>query len=196
VASYENFWLAIAAAAPVIALAAIVALPDTADMYQDVQRTLDEWFDSPAKLHAALQAGGATEAEAVKAMSEVDLATAKTRAVRGARPLRVIAAFIRWITIGNLMVQAALLALSLEILAYDVHVIARWLAIVLTVGGIVLLAVTVSLTSEYRTLAKAFPEMLRQQAAKQFKAGPPTASETARGTAEGQVSSSVDDAAG
>lgn len=179
VASYESFWLATAAAAPVIALAAVVALPDTADIYQAVQRASDERYGASAEFRAALQVFGTTGATAVEAVSEIDRAT---------RRLRVWAAFLRWTAIGNVMVQAVLLALSLVALAYNVHVIPRWLAIVLPAGSIVLLGATVSLTSEYRWLAKAFPEILEEAFTKQRGKMLPTTSETAQGTAEKQVS--------
>jgi hypothetical protein len=40
VANYENFWLATAAAAPVIALAAVVALPDSSSI-------TEKFFNAP-----------------------------------------------------------------------------------------------------------------------------------------------------
>ena len=136
VASIDTFWLATAAAAPVIALAAVVVLPDTSGMYRDdVQPVIDEWFDSPANFQAAMRTAGASE-WVVEAVSAINLADAKEKVVRAkaTRSLRVLVASIRWTAIGNVLLQAVLLALSLAALAYNVHVMPPWLAIVLPVG--------------------------------------------------------------
>ncbi len=166
VTKYESFWLAIAAAAPVIALAVVVVLPDTSGVTGDVfQPIIDDWFDSPEKFRAALKAAGAG-GPVLEAMSDIDLTGAKADAKAKARSttlgIRGIAAAIRWIAIGNVMVQAVLLALSLVALAYNVDVISRWLAIVLTVGGILLLAATVVMVSDFNTMAAGLPKMMEK----------------------------------
>jgi len=192
VASIDTFWLATAAAAPVIALAAVVVLPDTSGMYRDdVQPVIDEWFDSPANFQAAMQAAGASE-WVVEAVSAINLADAKEKVVRAkaTRSLRVLVASIRWTAIGNVLLQAVLLALSLAALAYNVHVMPPWLAIVLPVGGIVLLAITVLQVSSYRRAAKAFPGMLEKGFSQIFNEALSAASKTGRGAAEEQVPSS------
>lgn len=43
-------------------------------------------------------------------------------------------------TLVNLIIQAALLAVSLSALAYDQDIMPLWLAVILATGGIVLLA--------------------------------------------------------
>src|SRR5262249_34833233 len=73
VASHESFWLATAAAAPVIALAAVVALPDTSGIYRDVQRTFDEWFDTPAMFNTAMLAAGVSKPVVDETMPAIDL---------------------------------------------------------------------------------------------------------------------------
>lgn len=163
VTPYENFWLATAAAAPVIALAAVVVLPDASGLYEEgVQHTVDEWFGPTKKLRDAVQAAGATEA-VVEAVSQIDLSDMKKPVAKATFRLRVISAFIWWTVIANVVLQAGLLAFSLAALAYNVDVIPRWLAIVLTVGGILLLAFTVSLVSAYRRSLKEFPKMMERQ---------------------------------
>jgi hypothetical protein len=192
--SYENFWLATAAAAPVIALAAVVALPETSGLYRDdLQRIIDEWFGTPTKLRAAMQAAGATEL-VVEAMSDIDFPAMKGGVTKTVIPLRVVAAVTRWTAIGNVMLQAVLLAFSLAALAYNVDVMPRWLSIVLTVGGILLLAATVSLVSYYRKGMKELPEILEQQMIEMCKEILSAPSKTVEGPAEEQVSSSDDNA--
>jgi len=65
-----------------------------------------------------------------------------------------------------------------------------WLAIVLPVGGIVLLAITVLQVSNYRRAAKAFPGMLEKGTSQIFKEALSAASKTGPGAAEEQVPSS------
>ena len=171
VANYENFWLATAAAAPVIALAAVVALPETSTITTKfLQRTVDDWFGNPARTRSMMLAAGAV-GPALEVLSNIDFSDVRAKANK-LRPivlLRVIAAAIRWISICNVLLQATLLAFSLATLAYNVDVMPRWLAIVLTVSGIVLLAATVSLVSDYREAATTFSEMFENQMINQFK---------------------------
>jgi hypothetical protein len=173
---YESFWLATAAAAPVIALAAVVALPDTSEVTGDViPRLVDDWFATPAKVRAAMQAAGAV-GTALEVLSKFDYtatgpdyAARRAAAVRAIRPLRVAMAAIRWTAICNVLAQAVVLALSLTALAYNVDVMPRWLAIALVVGGILLLAATVSLVSSYRKATALLPEALQKGMTEQFK---------------------------
>lgn len=53
-------------------------------------------------------------------------------------------------TAGNLIVQAGLLAVSLSALAYRRDVMPAWVAIVLAVGGILLLAWSTGMAVQYR----------------------------------------------
>jgi hypothetical protein len=168
-ADYESFWLATAAAAPVIALAAVVALPDTSDVSPDViQSTLDEWFSSPERISSAAKEAGASDA-VVKIMAGIDPAALKGVAQKVPALLRVVTVPIRWIAICNVILQAALLAVALGALAYNMSVIPRWVAIALTVGGILLLATTVSLSSEYLKEAKKFGNTLEEQTVRWFR---------------------------
>lgn len=192
VAQYESFWLATAAAAPVIALAAVVALPDTLGAYQEgFQRTVDEWFDTPAKLQTSMRDAGAPELY-VEAMSHIDLATVKAMMTRANIPLRKIAAYIRWIAVCNVMLQALLLASSLAALAYNVDWLSRWLAIVITVAGVVTLALTLSLVANYREKARDFADMFERGTREEFKKMLLRASETTQGAAEERLPSTDD----
>lgn len=187
--SYESFWLATAAAAPVIALAAVVALPEASGIYQhELQHIMDEWFGTPTGLRAAMQAAGATE-PVVEAMSDIDLSPLRETVAEMTLPARILAAVIRWTAIGNVMLQAVLLAFSLAALAYNVDVMPRWLAIVLTVGGILLLAATVSLVSDYRRATRKLPRMIEQRMIEICKEillrHPLAASKTLEGPAKG-----------
>jgi hypothetical protein len=160
VTSYESFWLATAAAAPVIALAAVIALPDASGIYrEDIQHAIDEWAGNTEKLRSTLRTAGFKESE-LGVVHSVDFPALKKSLAKTTLLFRVIADAVRWTAIGNVLLQAVLLAFSLTTLAYNVEVLPRWVAVVLTVGGILLLAVTVSLVSAYRRraseVAKAF----------------------------------------
>ena len=140
---YESFWLASAAAAPVIALAAVVALPDTSEVTGDViPRLVDDWFATPAKVRAAMQAAGAV-GTALEVLSKFDYtatgpgyAARRAEAVRAIMPLRVAMAAIRWTAICNVLAQAVVLALSLSqfqlacnrlgAVGDDIVVVSRW----------------------------------------------------------------------
>lgn len=106
---HEAFWLATAAAAPVIALAAVVALPDMAD--------------------ATREASNAAQ-DAVRYSVEARFESS-SRAARS-----------QYATLGIVLAQAALLAVSLSALATHRDVMPAWVAIVLAVSGIMLLTVT------------------------------------------------------
>jgi len=106
---HESFWLATGAAAPVIALAAVVALSDALQTERDAKSPYGIW---------AASWGTAT----VTSM----------------------------ISILNVIVQAALLAVSLSALAYGQNVMPPWVAIVLAVGGILLLGWTLAIGAAIR----------------------------------------------
>jgi hypothetical protein len=124
VAFHESFWIATSAAAPVIALAAVVGLPDTAAVAQLGIHRLREPLEGPL----------------LAAMPEA-LSRAQDRLVT----------LLFWATtVGNLIVQAGLLAVSLSALAYQRELMPAWVAIALAVGGILLLAWSTSMAVHYR----------------------------------------------
>jgi hypothetical protein len=115
---HESFWVATSAAVPVIALAAVVALPDASRMAHTAarqrhraQRNPDPTRDTPALVE-----------------------------LLGAAQDFWWSRLVWWTTFVNLTIQAALLAVSLSALAYDSDLMPQWVAIVLAVGGILLLA--------------------------------------------------------
>ena len=67
-----------------------------------------------------------------------------------ARTLYRLAGANRLGSVANLILQAGLLAVSLWTLAYDQDVVPPWVAIVLAVGGILLLAWTLTLAGWLR----------------------------------------------
>jgi len=127
VAFYESFWVATSAAAPVIALAAVVALPDASTVRSVASRRYRRRRDQIGDRHP------------LEAIFEP---------LPGARELSMLQARSAWsasllvwgTTLVNLVVQAGLLAVSLSALAYQQNVMPPWLAIFLAVGGILLLA--------------------------------------------------------
>ena len=168
---HESLWLATAAAAPVIALAATVALPDAARLYRDdVAPLLDYWFESPAMLRSAMQAAGGDVAW-VEATTSMDLAGLRAKWSNGFKPLRRLASIAWGAGFSVLVLQAVLLAVSLAALAYRVDVIPRWLAIVLPVSGIILLTYSLSLVSAYRTAARSLPRSWARRMVESFTDG-------------------------
>jgi uncharacterized membrane protein YbhN (UPF0104 family) len=120
VAFHESFWVATSAAAPVIALAAIVALPDLsstlAKTTQDVRTARD----------------GRRPASGENPAADPEMAQAR---------LEWRLSMLYWaITIVNLFAQAGLLAFSLWALADKQDLMPLGLAILLAVIGILLLA--------------------------------------------------------
>ena len=128
---HENFWLAASAAAPVITLAIVVAIPDAANM----------------RFRAA---GAMRAAEDQRRVSEVsgphdrpDRDSARDRAGESLWATRWAVQVTRWnvrLCYANLIAQAVLLAFSLAALAYGLDLVPPWLAIVVAVGGAGLLA--------------------------------------------------------
>ena len=62
--------------------------------------------------------------------------------------------------IVNVLLRAGLLAVSLTALSYGRNVMPPWVAVVMAVGGILLLAITVSAVPEYRNLRALFSKEL------------------------------------
>jgi hypothetical protein len=133
VSFHENFWLAASAAAPVITLAIVVAIPDAANM----------------RFRAA---GAMRAAEGQRRVSEVSgphdrpsRDSARDRTGESLRATRWAVQVTRWnvrLCYANLIAQAVLLAVSLAALAYGLDLVPPWLAIVVAVGGVGRLAWT------------------------------------------------------
>jgi hypothetical protein len=118
---HETFWVAVSAAAPVIALAAIVALGDaTADASRGRQWMIDHpsWTRPPEK-RALVRAGG-------KAVTNIGLA-------------------IGVLCVLNTILQAVVLAFSLSSLASGVDEMPTAVAIAAEVAGIIAVPVPQSL---------------------------------------------------
>jgi hypothetical protein len=128
VAFHESFWVATSAVAPVIALAAVVALPDMTlvgratilrDRIQERQPSQeDSW------LHSFL--------------------------LGRARDTRKWALNAALTTLANLIIQASLLVVSLCALAFRQDIMPFWLAILLASGGILLLVLSTIVSVEQR----------------------------------------------
>ena len=139
---HESFWIAASAVAPVIALAAVVAMSDAASIMGEARRA------EYSMRMSRILAGARLLDEAYRR----DLAAAQQDRVaegeaRGAGKWSLIA----WLgTLLNLAIQAALLAVSLWALAYHEDVIRPWVAIIPAIGGIVLLACIALVAAEQR----------------------------------------------
>jgi hypothetical protein len=124
---HESFWVATSAVAPVVALAAVVALPDATLIGRAnnvLQRLKEDQPPRDAELHNFL-AGAA-------------------------RDMRKWAGIAWLITLANLIIQAGLLVVSLCALALRQDVMSFWLAIGLATSGIVLLAVCTMVSASQR----------------------------------------------
>jgi hypothetical protein len=130
VSYHDSFWLATGAAAPVIALAAVVALPDIAVMERRA------WIR---------YAKGAIPPDLKQKDPAGDLPKQLWHAVN----------LIWYVSLFNMIIQAAVLAVSLSALASEQNVVPPWIAIVPAVGGIILLAWTLAMGVRFRgTLEK------------------------------------------
>ena len=127
VAFHESFWVATSAVAPVIALAAVVALPDASTMVDVTAR-------SRRTIHPV-----------DRVPFRFVFATRRT-VVRLARWWSLL---IWGTTIFNLIAQAGLLAVSLWALAYNQDVMPPLAGIALAAGGILLLALTATVASNF-----------------------------------------------
>jgi hypothetical protein len=122
VAFHEGFWVVTGTAAPVIALAAVVSLAEAGrTFYLSEDPSVDAIDD--------VGLGGFPTANAFLALD---------RSLSLATTAMWIAAF----GIVNLLLQTALLAVSLVSLADEVSLVPSWLAVVAAVGGLLLLAVS------------------------------------------------------
>lgn len=160
-AFHESFWLATSAAAPVIALAVVVALPGSLISVKAIAglrllRAVD-------LNRRAAELGGESEASSLadsakslglERLTEEDLESIEELAEPGTSALYTSAKVNRLLSLGNLIIQAGLLAVSLAALAYDRDVIPPWAAIILAVGGILLLAWTSVAEATIRRLSE------------------------------------------
>jgi hypothetical protein len=121
VSYHEAFWMVTGTAAPIIALAAVVALPEAAAVVPHAWARGREIVSTPPHLNWHVAMAGSYEAW---------------------RRVWAAAQRVRTLTFLNVIVQAGLLAVSLSALAVSQNVMPPWVAIVLAVGGILLLAWT------------------------------------------------------
>lgn len=117
VAFHESFWVATGAVAPVIALAAVVALTDAVTIL-----------------------GRVSVVESAVQQHPYPDSWIQDKLARAAQDTRKWALVAGLTTLVNLIIQAALLAVSLSALAYDQDIWPLWLAVILATGGILLLA--------------------------------------------------------
>jgi hypothetical protein len=158
---YESFWLATSAAAPVIALAAVVSIPDSTNtasvaafrskatvgalqpMIDRLRNELEQVKASRNKLTDPVSLELQSSPDITAIQTELDSAMESLEDNdRYAEVTRRAAMNAVWSSI-NVLVQSGLLAVSLTALAYDRDIVPPWLAIVLAVGGLLLLAWTV-----------------------------------------------------
>lgn len=146
----EAFWLAASAAAPVIALAAVVALPDArATEFQAVASSYDTFFDELFKSGVLSKSGE----EFLAWMKEEN---------RRSRPA-LAATRIRQLVLSNVIIQAGLLAVSLSALATSRNLTPPWVVIALEVSGILLLSWTVTGGTTIRRKMKAYADHQRME---------------------------------
>jgi hypothetical protein len=136
VSFHETFWLAASAAAPVITLAIVVVIPDAARIRFQAERR--KW-----ELHLPANTASATSEEAPPAPG-TDPGNAAPDELQPKSPQWAVQVTRRNVRLcyANLIAQAALLGVSLLALAYSRDFVPPWLAIVVAVGGIGLLAWT------------------------------------------------------
>ena len=134
---HESFWVATAAAAPVVALAAIVALPDTSVAVEEVYRHRHDPVVS----------------ERARNGRQVIVARLWSRNMA-----YVWSQLVWMVSIVNLLLQAALLAMSLLVLVYDQEVIPPWAAIVFSAGGILLLTWSSTSAAAFRRFLEPPPD--------------------------------------
>ncbi len=131
-AFHESFWVATSAVAPVIALAAVVALPDATSIV-----------------------GRATHDRAIAEMRPS--ARDDPFAIAVARATQRWSLLAWGITLVNLIIQAGLLTVSLWALAYNQDVMPPAPAIILAAGGILLLAWSTTVSAQQRWSQKLAP---------------------------------------
>ena len=134
---HEAFWLATAAVAPLVTLAAVVALPDAAIAVDWRSLALRE-------LGGVAGDRGDPPQEFSEAIARADYERHRQEYWKS----RAVAAYRA--TLINMVVQAGLLAVSLAALATGRDLIPTWIPIVLAVGGILVLARTLIYGAEIR----------------------------------------------
>jgi hypothetical protein len=160
VAFHESFWVATSAAAPVIVLAAVVALPESSTSFRTVSAlrflaSLDRTMAATRRKLAEM--GGDTSTMSLTDMLKISTEAGEDTSVSLAAELDemrrtlseppwdrlyALAMVNRWLSFANVITQAGLLAVSLAALAYGRDVVPPLVAIILGVGGILLLAWT------------------------------------------------------
>jgi hypothetical protein len=134
---HETFWLAAAAAAPVITLATVVVVPDAAGIRFRAARREQDLRDLAVRAAPATADGR----QSVPVAKPGEAGTWPPPPQRLAWAVRVTRRNAR-LCYANLIAQAALLGVSLAALADSRDFVPPWLAIVVAVGGIGLLAWT------------------------------------------------------
>jgi membrane associated rhomboid family serine protease len=144
VAFHESFWVVTGTAAPVIALAAVVALGEI----------LRDMGASGEKFMRVLLDSSPDNAEVVKWMADVSR-----------KPTRKMVRALHAAVLSNLLLQSAFLAVSLVSLVDEANLVPPWIAIAAAVGGLLLLAATAFGASAFRfqqlTLEGAMEDLLR-----------------------------------
>jgi hypothetical protein len=143
VSFHESLWAATSAAAPAIVIAVVIALPDVT--------TVLNWTTRQGG--GRLETGYSDEeGEGTPRRAEVGTESAGLTRKPGYSPgfMQKLAGLIWLLTVLNLIIQAGLLAVSLSALAARQDVMPTPVAIVLAVGGILLLAWTTAMTARGR----------------------------------------------
>jgi hypothetical protein len=167
VSYHETFWVVAGTAAPVIALAAVVTLPDSWGAFKErlMSRRIDALLDpmnaESRELEKRLIAGmidaGLSPPRDPKA--EAAEREEKDREFQSQSKKLYKSAFVNQLgSFANVVLQAGLLALSLAALTYGRDVAPPWVAIVLAVGGILLLAWTSIAVSSFREKVRSLYE--------------------------------------
>jgi len=143
VAFHETFWVVTGTAAPVIALAAVVSL-------NDLGKETGRMAESLERVRRNLSATPEIEALISGAPS----------------PIRLIRQFAGQQSM-NIFLQAALLTVSLLSIAFQRNLIPVWIAVVIPVVGVLLLALTSSrlpqITAQTRQIISSTSERPRHQ---------------------------------
>ena len=134
-AFHEGFWVVTGTAAPIIALAAVVSL---AEAERDYYNTLASAVRAVSRMP-----GGEKLANSPDDTPDVTRIKIIVRVLTASQRVEPLSKTLTWLaTFGvvNLILQAALLAISLVSLAGAANLLSPWLAIVAAVGGLLLLA--------------------------------------------------------
>jgi hypothetical protein len=183
---HESFWLATSAAAPVIALAVAVALPDVGTAFEDatVRRQTAELVASVYEVEASPWGlGDKVISRVISNFRQVvynegsETSSYETDESMASHELFVARKFYRralanWsAALASIGIQAGLLGFSLSALAYDRDLLPLWLAIASAVGGILLLTGILALSNRFqrswrinpRPIYKNLNERIRRQ---------------------------------